>query len=452
MLRYIILLTGLVLVLAVATGCDNRGTGIEPLDLGDLAEHTGVDKTFFHPFAHYLTTQPKNQQERLYGAAIWPPSAIEMPPKHPIPMLILLAPEGGDEYYYFNAGLAELYSELIAADLIQPMLIFCLSNDPVFGGYFYGNSAPGGYYDSIFHYVETTLDDSTDNLVDRLHLRYPSTIQDKRKRGIGGVGQGAYGAFRALIKNPDQFTSISVTDGPLDFDGAGNGGLINLFDDVLAEQHEFYASNPKIDRVVDNDTTFLPFDFRRDFDSSYTMPISRMLIGGAFAFSPNDTLLIIDRDVPGDGPNMTVEIVSRHSIADSLLVGGGDSTTFINEMMGATPRTRYFDLDFHMPFDGFLTQNTSIWDLWMRNNLADMYALAPDALDGVSMWFGTNRSSRWGYYDMTQSWISDIQPTHSSMIEVHEYSSAAGDIELGDENLYGILKDMLIFHSNNFGE
>ncbi len=452
MLRYIILLTGLALILAVATGCDNRGTGIEPLDLGDLAQDAGVDHSFDHPFTPDLTLQPKNQQELLHGASVWPPTAVDA--RYPMPMLILLAPEGGDEFYYFNAGLAELYRELIAAELIQPMLVFCLANDQVFGGYFYGNSDAAGKYDSIFHYEKAPAGEEPDNLLDVLHWRYPATIELATKRGIGGVGQGAYGAFRVAIKNPDLFTSISVTDGPLDFDGAtGSGGLINLFDNALAEQHAFYALNPKLD----GDDAALPFNFRRDFDSSYTMPISQMLIGGAFAFSPNDSVEYFRRVDTTYVPNtdiilsttMRLTNVVQYRISDTLT----DSSTFIDDMMIATPRTRNLDLDFHLPFDGYLTRNDAIWDLWMRNNLEDMHTAAlGDPLTGVSMWFGTNRSSRWGYYDMTQSWIDHLQPIYPSMIQIHEYSSAAGDPDIGDENLYDILRRMLIFHSNNFGD
>jgi hypothetical protein len=455
MLRYTILLTGIALILAVAWGCDDRGTGIEPVDLGDMDGWTGVDPSFNHPFVPDLTLQLKNSQELLMGSAIWPPSAAEIPPRHPIPLLVLLAPEGGNRFYYFNAGLAELYKELVASGQIQPMVVFCLSNDQIFGGYFYGNSDAAGMYDTIFHYEKGAPGSIPNDLVEVLHWRYPSTIELAGKRGIGGIGQGAYGAFRATIKNPGLFSSISVTDGPLDFNGSDDlHGLMSLFDDALAEQHAHYALNPEMD---DSEPPLpLPFDFRRDFDSSLTMPISQMFIGGALAFSPDDTMITYDRVVDTAVDNQTglivctmhLDDVIQERISDTLT----DSATFISSLIIAGEKTRWLELDFHLPFNATGATHYPIWDRWMANNLEDMHeAVGGSPMADVNMWFAVNRDAEWGYYDMTQSWITYCRAQGYSL-EEYEYSSFNDDPVTGDEYLFDILREMLIFHSNNFGD
>jgi hypothetical protein len=432
---------------------------------------------------------------------------MDIPPTQPMPLLILLSPQGGNRYYYFKAGLDVLIRELTASGQIQPMVVFCLANDQTFGGYFYGNSDPAGLYDDIFRYEKRTDGGVPDDLVEVLHWRYPATIEQTSKRGIGGVGQGSYGALRAAIMNPGVFSSISVTDGPLDFDGTdGFSGLISLFGDALAEQDARYYLNPHIDTVItDADTTvdttvsieliidttidtlvvppdttidttvvvvdwsidtavivtdmdlnIVPFDLNRDFDSSRTMPISQMLIGGAYAFSPDDT--VIDYTRTTNNNRIQLSGVTRFKIADSNQVGGGDSTTFIGNIVRRGSQSRFIDMDFHLPFypdaGGVAITYDPIWTRWMANNLEDLHeADGSNPLTGVNLWFGTNPGAKWQYYEMTQSFISYLQtPAFAYDIEVYEYSSYNADPVIEDEYLFDILREMLIFHSNSFGE
>jgi len=456
MLRYLILLSAILVVLAIVFGCDDRGTGITPVDLGELENWPGVDPSPSHPFTPALTLQLRNPQELLLGSAYWPPEAVSVPPTHPLPLLVLLAPETGNRYYYFKAGLGELARELTASGLIQPMVIYCMANDQTFGGFFYGNSDPAGRYDSIFNSDGIPFTSGgRDDLLEYLHSHYPATIELPSKRGIGGIGQGAYGAFRAAIKNPGMFSSISVADGPLDFDGpTGNSGLISLFDDVITEQETFYALDP--DTTADG--VPLPFDFKVHFDSAGSMPVSMMFIGGSFAFSPNDTLIQYERRIDSimQGGmwrySMRIIVNNRYRIADSLLPGGGDSTTLMTSIVKGDSPSRGLDLHFHLPFDDNGTLYQPIWDYWMRNNLEDMYEAAGGSpLAGVSMWFGTNQNCRWGYYEMTQSWMNFLRGEGYDL-EEYRYSSYTDDPITYDEHLFDVLRQMLIFHSNNFGD
>jgi hypothetical protein len=471
MRRFLILLTGAVMIVAVLFGCEDRGTNLATLDLGDLENYSGVDPSPNHPFTPALTLQLKNPQEILYGATYVPPEAVDPAQTHPLPLLILMAPENGNRYYYFKAGLSQLARELTAAGLIQPMVIFCLANDQTFGGYFYGNSDPAGHYDSIF--ISDDVDWANgasdvppphgapdgigprDDLLQYLHTFYPATIRSASKRGIGGIGQGAYGAFRIAMKNPGMFSSIAVADGPLDFDGDdGNSGLIGLFDDAVQEQAAYYAAHPELDTLGNP----IPYDFRVHFDTSVTMPVSRMLTGGALAFSPNDISIDYQRRIDSSYSQgawhytMRVIINSREQVADSLLPGGGDSTTFIGGIVRRDSQSRQVDMDFHLPFHETGLRYQTVWDRWMDNNLENMFeAAGGDPLDGVSMWFATNRNARWNYHEMTQSWM-DFLRGQGHEIEEYPYSSYNDDPVTHDEYLFDILREMLIFHSNNFGK
>lgn len=475
MLRPLVIISSLIIILAFVIGCDDRGSNLTTNDLGDLSGWEGMHPGAQHTFTPALTLQLRNKLELLLATVYWPPEAEAVPTEHPIPLLVLLAPEGGNKFYYFAAGLSELIRELTASGEIQPMVVYCMSNDITFGGFFYGDSDPAGHYDSIFYHTPGTFaGGGRDDLLQMLHRFYPATIELPSKRGIGGIGQGSYGAFRALIKNPGLFSSISVTDGPLDFDGGmGNQGLTDLFGAVADEQRAHYAMSPKIDSIittiVGTDTTrvtiFFPFEFKRDFDSSITMPLSQMIIGGAFAFSPNDTLMTYERrsstTFNQDGTvsrRVWLENLVREQIADSLLPGGGDSTTFIGNMISSGERTRFIDLDFHLPFDGSgnppYTTYAPIWDRWMANNLEDMHiAEGSSPLTDVSMWFGTNRDAKWGYYGMTQSWMNYLKTAYpDDAITEYQYSGYGGNHITEDEYLFDILREMLIFHSNNFGD
>jgi len=413
------------------TSCEERGTGIVKHDLDDLGQFAGLWPLGDHVYQPELSLQIRNPQELLLGSAYLPAECFA--PVKPVPVLILLAPENGDKFHYFKSGLETIAKEMTISGEIEPMVIFCVSNDQLFGGYFYGNSYPAGNYDNIIG----------NEMIEYLNNRFPNVIDQASARGIGGVGQGAYGAFRAALKNPGVFSSIAVADGPLDFDGAdGASGLMDLFPSVIAEQQSIYTGG-------------VPFDFRRDFDSAAAAPISMMFIGGALAFSPNDTAVDYTRtiDYHNAGTDLDDEVVvivnSRQSIADASLPGGGDSTTFIQNVVGLESEVRNFD--FHLPFDGTGSVYQPIWDMWLANNLETLHdnAGVADPLDGVNMLLITNPHAKWGYDEMTDSW-GDFLDAQGYSVERHQY---VGTENVGDPNeqfLYDIIREMLVFHSRNF--
>lgn len=234
MLKYIKrLLLFFTLTLLLAAGCTDRGTNVvdKPTSQGGFLD-IGHDFTqeLLLQIGRNVPGEDGLQRVPLELRGYTPEIAIT--PIHGgqpklVPLLILLAPQDGNQWYFFNHNLKQLADELIAEGVIQPMEIICFPSDRFFGGYFYaGHSAAAGYYDFFIG----------GSLIEYLHSTFPF-LTDSLPVGIGGVGMGGYGAFRAALMHRGVFSSISATDGPLDFDGPdGNSGFMELFDDAIIEQ------------------------------------------------------------------------------------------------------------------------------------------------------------------------------------------------------------------------
>jgi hypothetical protein len=429
-----------VIVLLLIAACTDRGKNLpnQP-ELSEWAP-TNLTNVIVSPFFRF---QINNVSEEL-GMRMYLPQAAYDPPLGEgkrVPVLYLLAPQDGSEDYFFDHGLFTLAREMEARGEIQPMAIVTIASDIIFGGYFYGNSHPAGFYDSIFsQYLIGDAYTYWVSVKDRFF------IDDPDKRGIGGTGMGAYGAFRAAIKNPGQFKSITVTDGPLDFDGAtGSSGLMELFDDCMNEQGLTATSY-------------------RTFDTMPNWYISRMFVGGAFAFSPHDTAIpeytIFYRDsvpFPGDTIHVGIDSIRIDSIASRT-----DSTTLITAL---TVGGKNFD--FHLPFDstavtaGASAAYMPIWSQWMQNNLDSIHKQVADTtatppLQGVNIWVGSSPDSRTGltsrtFYDQTQSWVATLRAAGYD-VDTYQYTGYSGFPAANDEFLYDVLREMLIYHSERFGD
>ena len=430
MRKFIAIVGLLILAALLAVSCSDRGTNVPDAPKEDVIESWAINPLANHVFTQnpddptgspQLLFQVKNR-DHIQEMTMYVPRAAYPPPTgelKPVPLLILLAPQFGSKYFYFDHGLLQIAQELLAEGKIQPMIICCLSSDQVFGGYFYGNSYPAGYYDDII----AAPDDQ--GLVAFLNGQYSNLINSASKRGIGGIGLGAYGAYRAILKHPGMFSSISVADGPLDFDGAdGSSGLMSLFDVALQEQG------------------LTPATFPTNFDSSTAWPVSSMFIGGGLAFSPHDTLLTYDLRIIGIGSQTkdTTDILSRWTLEDSASL----ISNIIKEDQGSW--------EFHVPFDGSGNVNSDIWALWMRNNLDSLLAGAgAGVLNGVNQWIGTSPNARFGFHEMTMSWVSTLEGDGYTP-EVYQYNGYEGNPAQGSEYVYDLIREMLIFHSQNFGD
>jgi hypothetical protein len=439
----IISLVAVLAVMLLIVSCSDRHTNVPLVSDFGRSGRTVIDHAFVDSLAsgpRQLVFQIKNVKGLLHMQAYWPDTTVTNIPDQwkgkKMPLVILLSPQDGDQFFYFSHGLMQLANEMIANGTIRPMLIVCVPNDQVFGGYFYGDSDPAGHYDQVIG----------DKLVKYFENAYASyLIGDSLHRGIGGVGQGAYGAFRAALKHPGAFKAVAVTDGPLDFDGAdGNSGLISQFPQTFIEQGI-------------NNTTFRNYGSQYPLDNvtfGPTTPVSRMFVGGAVAFSPHVTDIYDSFVVAGDAATYYLKV--KDTIVDNTtLITRCIEGTPISSVVMTKPGVGTINWDFHLPFDSLGHVYHPIWDnYWMPNNLQNlMEANTPGSLSHVNMWFGTSLEAEDGFYPMTQSWIQTLKnANYSDQITEFKYTGYPGNPTTDNQYMYDLLRQMLIFYSNSFGQ
>lgn len=450
MVRYIktaLLAAGLIILMV--GGCTDRAAdSVKP---GPRVAEGGVSPQT-HVFFQELLFQIDNDYQLLKMAVYVP--KVSFPNNtggelKPVPLLLLLPPQNADEFYFFNHGLADLADDLIADGSIEPMAIACIQNDPIFGGYFYASGFSSRYeatfYGAPYDIVSASAASGDwdaivgNSLITYLQRVYPIILDDSTKRGIGGVGMGAYGAYRAAILNAGVFTSISTTDGPLDFDGNdGSGGLLDLIDIAWQEQAALNSS-------------FNANTFKKSFDSSCVAPVSGLFIGGSLAFSPHDTGLFINITLVDRGESGVDSLAWEHRYAvDSVLVyDSAKDATLISGIVGGDR-----NLDFHLPFDSTWPSSHMpddyFWGLWMQNNLDSLLlASSPDALIGVDMRFDVTPEVKFGYHNQTLAFI-DALTAEGHVPVVQTYNGYSGNPATDGQYLYDIMREWLIFHSNIF--
>ncbi len=419
------ILSMVILILTFVWSCSDRES---LMDTSDVT--TGGISPKNHVFFDELLFQLRNQFQLIKIVVYMPRASF---PIHyggsgarELPLLLLLPPHGEDAYFYLNHGLKDLADEMMFTGEIEPMYIATIPSDPAqaFGGYFYaGSSYPAGDYDAL---IGSTLVDYISEA-----WEYPS--MDPSQRGIGGVGAGAYGAFRAALIHPGAFSSITVADGPLDFDGSpGHGnGLVDLMSYAVLNEQGGFASDSA---------------FRADFDSLGSYPISRMFIGGAMALSPHDTLLdytIEFHTEPSPPYRQEVWITINDTTRGTPGYVIQDSVTLITRLV--TEDVRNFD--FHLPFDHTGQPYPPIWDFWLDDNLENIGT--GNELDGVAMWFATSPETEYGFHDQTMSWIETLEGRGYAPT-VREYTGYSGNPATSHEYIYEMLREMLKFHSDNF--
>ena len=406
----------------VLLSCEDRGTNVPAVPSLDGG---GPWPTADHVYSPQLRWLLSNNIEQLPGW-VYIPRVAAPPPlglSRPVPLLILLAPQGANKFYFAQHGLQELLREMIGDGTIQPMVVACPSNDPAFGGFMYAGgrnfennpTPPSGNNDAIF----------SRELVDWLRaVTNFAILESQQKTGIGGFGMGAYGAFRAALLSDAVYGSISVTDGPLDFDGGPGfgGGLDSLFDDALMEQGLLNGN-------------------LQDFDSSTAWPISNMFIGAAFAFSPDDTVLFDHNASFFPPPVWSMD--STYGFVDSL------SPTLITGFNAPSG----FRFDYLLPFDASGAVYSPVWDnYWLTENLENLIDSSTNKLSDVNLWFATTTESKLNYYQQTQSWISTLKKSsYANSVTEKKYLGVPGSPASGDQYVYDLLREMLIFHSNSFG-
>lgn len=422
----LIILSTAIFLLALVGGCSDRESLISTFDV-----NTGGVSPKNHVFVDEFLLQLRNQFQLIRIMLYVPRESF---PLHyggagarELPLLILLPPHGEDANFYLDHGLKELADEMISTGEIVPMYVATIPSDPTeaFGGYLYAGSRnfAAGNFDAL---VGGTL-------VDYISKTWRIPSENPAWRGIGGVGTGAYGAFRAALMHPGVFSSISVVDGPMDFDGSpGRGnGLVDLMTQAVVNEQGGFSDNA---------------DLRDRFDSLSSYPISRFFIGAAMAFSPHDTALDYWTEVHAEPTppyrqelRVFIEEATRGTVGYAIQ----DTATFITRLI--TQDVRNFD--FHLPFDYAGQPHQPIWDLWLDNNLENL--LTGNELDGVDMWIATTPEVHYGYHDQTMSWVATLENSGYSPT-VEEYTGTPENPATSYQYIFELMRDMLKFHSDNF--
>ena len=425
MKRTIIFLLTFGLIAILAVSCSDRGTNsVAPLSIqeGGINMMGGEGEQVF---ADYFSLQIENEFAQIAMKAYQP--RVTFPQINggsltPVPVVILLAPQDGGAYYYFDHGLKEIADELIASGEIQPMIIVCVANDRFFGGYFYANNYPAaGSYDDFI----------SDWLIDSMYTRLISPMDPTvKKPAIGGIGMGAYGAMRAVILHPDKFSAISIADGPLDFDGStGNGGFKTLFDDVMTEQSLLNDPN-----------------WRTSFSYDGTKHLSRLFTSAAYSFSPEDTAVdytVTIRDnlgtiIPGDSIR-EVTIDARYQLSELV-----DSTSLIQSVISSP------SLFFHLPFDNTGAIRNEVWDWWIDDNLENL--MTPNVLSGKNIWIAHSDGFTFANYgEQTAAFIAHLQ-SEGYPVTVYPYYATGNKPVDQEQHVYDLIREMLIFQSESFGD
>lgn len=408
------------LVVLMVGGCTERSSDYTAPEL-----QTGDITPGRHVFFDELLVQIRNDEYQLLSFDYFSPEGYFTDLNKRAPYLILLAPEGQGEKFYFQHGLKELANELIASGEIEPMVIFCIENNPVFGGFFYaGSSYPAGLYDDL-------MGDALIEWIDETLGGALVLAGNPAKRGIGGFGMGAYGAYRAALLS-GKYGSVSGVDGPMDFDGAdGNSGLIDLMDSVFVEQ-------PCLE----------DYNFRFKYHTLGN-PVSCLFVGGALAFSPHDldldsllSWVVYQRMDGSEYRIITIDSTYRGLLPHIIM----DSTTLIENVINEDAR----NFDFHMPFS-YGTRPyqgpDSIWARWMDENLDSL--LMGANMDSVDCWLGTSPEAKWGYHAMTSSWAQTLLDANMNPTVV-TFEGYGDRPATNSQYVYDMMKEMLIFHSNSF--
>ncbi|MFQ5606723.1 MAG: alpha/beta hydrolase, partial [Candidatus Zixiibacteriota bacterium] len=203
----------------------------------------------------------------------------------PYPVLYMLSPFRGDEFFYLQHGLQVVMDRLIDEGVIEPMIVVSVNaSGNTFGGSFYGNYVTNGDYLNLVSHSLAPFIDTQFNTFGNLPLvgSVPNTPQLRADlRAISGYEMGGYGAFRAALTSgdistglPSEFGSVSAISAPLNFTDPIYG-FQNLFAGAIAEWGSYDAIDP-----------------------SQTTPISSFLIAAAIGFSPEDTAYKLDPSNP----------------------------------------------------------------------------------------------------------------------------------------------------------
>jgi hypothetical protein len=385
----------------------------------------------------------------------------------PYPVLYMLSPFRGDERYYFEHGLARTADRLISEGKIQPMIIVSIDGRSQLGASFYTDShQQGKYFSSFFveesYYVDPFVDPDGSATGHPGAYRGPHTVinlpkipryedwynivSSPKARGVSGVGVGGYGAFAMALKT-GMFSSVSAVNAPLDFDGDDNGGFKTLLAEFTPAEWIYgdTLSVDSIDTIPDYpnpgdtifDTSWVIVDSVYWVDTSLANPELSLLVSASAAFSPHYTASDIDSVYVRESDNVqTWAFTPTDSLTD-------DFSSYLPAHQ------------IHYAYDNQRNLNTSIWNVWMQNNIEDMYNAnvgghAAD-FDNVAKLLIKSEDAKYYYTEQMDAFIQFLVDKNDPNFDTLTFQGNELLVGTADHFLYDLMEDILIFHSNEFG-
>ena len=347
------------------------------------------------------------------------------------PTLYMLTPFKADERYYFEHNLADVADRLINEGKIQPMIIVTIEGRSHLGGSFYSNSAlQGKYFDALWYdYTDLVADYDIfgESVLTKIH-KWVRAFDERDKRAISGVGMGGYGAMKSALET-DLFSAVSAVNAPLDFDGTGSGGFLSMMNQVFP---------PGSDWILDNgrygiDTVFLDNEGEPTIKASVEM---WMMLSAAAAFSPQHLSFNVD--------SIYYDQFDVLSIA-----------TTVTESLTTDLRSYLPDYSVHMPFDSTGALNNNIWQLWMNNNIETLYrnVLSEKAtyFERMPKLLVVSQGAEFSFGEQMDGFM-EFMNDNALNYQVKSFKGNAVLTGTADHFLYDLLEDILIFHSEQFGE
>ena len=297
-------------------------------------------------------------------------------------------------------GLAETADRLIATGQIQPMIIVmanCKSNlgGVIPAGSFYVNSPSpnsdpsqslNGKFESF--YVHEVMKYVEDNLKVR---------KEKNYRAIAGHSMGGYGAFRIAMDYDTMFSIVGSLSGPLSFQLFS---VASIPPGPLTLSDQIFAING-----IDS-TTY------RDLSYESADELTTMCFAMAAAFSPHDS-------------------------ADT------DSTSYFQVTpTGTTP----YGVD--LPFDSTGDPITSVWNIWIENDIRTRYEDDPTALDDMDVYVDCGDADEFAFNEQSRDFYDALASGPGDRF-FEEYSGGGYSPADNSAYLYYRIEKLLKFVSRN---
>ncbi|MCK5126034.1 MAG: hypothetical protein KAR42_07245 [candidate division Zixibacteria bacterium] len=434
--QFTIIFLALITVALFLAGCSDR-TSDNPTR--SIYDQRGLVFSPWAPHFESILISTSDDESGSKGVAVYTPSDFDpMGSGVPYPTLYLLTPFRSDELFYFKRGLAEVADRLIQEGKIVPMNIVSFDGQSVLGASFYTNSlGQGNFFTAL--YKDTTIIEVNwegvfiniqgNSLISIIDGRF-STLTDPANRAICGIGVGGYGAIRGALET-NLFGAVSAVNAPLDFDGDGIGGFRAVLNNLML------SNNWPVDTSKGDELTSLMVSAASAF-SPHITALNTLI--DTFYTDPNDSTKIILLNYHGSYYEndafgiRTFKYVASDSLSDDL-------STFLPLHLS------------HMPFDSTGAWRSNIWDLWMDNNIenlwnADQFGHASN-FNSIPKLLISSTEAKFDYDEQMTSFEQFL--SSNSITYTHQTFEGTDDLSgTASHYMYDLFEDLLIFHSNNF--